>query len=119
MLRRYFQNSDVHMTRDSYFEMCEMLGQEPIDEEIPVEINDFPEVIQQSFVMYRILQDIWEPMGGSYMGKDFSIVFNLFDLYEIPPEERTLLISFMQSMDVTRANIIANKIKAKTPPTKK
>ena len=32
MIRRYFQNSDVHMDKAAYFEMCEMLGQEPVEE---------------------------------------------------------------------------------------
>ena len=117
MIRRYFQNTDVNMTKDTYFEMCEMLGEEPLEEEIPVDINDFPELVQQCFMIYRLLQDVWEPMGGSYMGKDFNIVFDLFDLYEIPQEERLLAISFMQSMDNVRSKLVSDKLKSKTPPT--
>jgi hypothetical protein len=104
------------MTKDAYFEMCEMLGQEPNEEEIPVELSDFPELVQQCFVIYQVLADNWDSMGGGYMGKDYSIVFNLFDLYQITePEEILLCLDFLQHMDGIRQKLIAEKIKAKNP----
>jgi hypothetical protein len=115
-LRRYFQNSDIHMSKDAYFEMCEMLGQEPIDEEIPVEIGDFPDLVQQCFVVYQILPDSWDSMGGGYMGKDYTIVFNLLQVYGVTdPEEILLVLDFLQHMDGVRQKLIAEKIKAKSP----
>jgi hypothetical protein len=104
------------MSKDAYFEMCEMLKQEPIEEEIPVEVGDFPELVQQCFVLYGILPDNWDSMGGGYMGKDYSIVFNLFNLYQITePEEVLLCMDFLQHMDGVRQKLIAEKIKAKSP----
>ena len=35
------------MTRERYFKMCEQLGQEPNLEEIPPDIEDFPEIAVQ------------------------------------------------------------------------
>lgn len=104
------------MSKDAYFEMCEMLNQEPIEEEIPVEVGDFPELVQQCFVLYGILPDNWDSMGGGYMGKDYSIVFNLFNLYQITePEEVLLCMDFLQHMDGVRQKLIAEKLKAKSP----
>jgi hypothetical protein len=104
------------MTKDAYFEMCEMLGQEPNEEEIPVELSDFPELVQQCFVIYQVLADNWDSMGGGYMGKDYSIVFDLFNLYQITePEEILLCLDFLQHMDGIRQKLIAEKIKAKNP----
>lgn len=102
------------MTKDSYFEMCEMLGEEPIESEIPLELSDFPELVQQCFVMYGILSDNWDSMGGNYLGKDYSIVFKLFDIYQVSdPSEKLLSLDFMQHIDSVRSKLISDKIKAK------
>jgi hypothetical protein len=104
------------MTKDAYFEMCETMGMEPIEEEIPVEIIDFPDLVQQCFVIYNILADNWDSMGGGYMGKDYGLVFNLFKVYQITePEEILLCLDFLQHMDGVRQKLIAEKIKAKSP----
>ena len=47
------------MTKDTYFEMCELLGNTPIASEIPVDFDDFPLEVQQSFTVYRMLRDDW------------------------------------------------------------
>lgn len=104
------------MTKDAYFEMCDMLKQEPVDEEIPIEMGDFPELVQQCFVVYNILPDNWDSMGGGFMGKDYSIVFNLFKVYAITdPAEVLLCMDFLQHMDGVRQKIVSEKLKAKNP----
>lgn len=104
------------MTKERYFEMCEMLGQEPIESEIPVEISDFPELVQQCFVIYGILSDNWDPMGGNYLGKDYAIVFKLFEVYDITDATEILLVmEFLQTIDNIRSKLISDKIKAKSP----
>jgi hypothetical protein len=106
------------MTKDSYFEMCEMLGQEPIDEEIPVDHNDFPLEVQQSLAIYNLLEDRWDSMGGGYMGKSYTPVFEFLKLYEVDPLEWLLVIEFLQHIDVVRSKLVAEKLKAKSPATK-
>ena len=102
------------MTKDSYFEMCEMLGEEPIEAEIPLELSDLPEIVQQCFVMYGVLSDRWDSMGGNYLGKDYSILFNLFDIYQVSdPSEKLLSLEFLQHVDNVRSKLISDKIKAK------
>lgn len=104
------------MTKSAYFEMCEQLNEEPIEEEIPLEMEDFPELVQQCFVVYGILSDCWDSMGGGYMGKDYSIVFNLFQVYGISDNSEVLLcLDFLQHMDGVRQKLISEKIKAKSP----
>jgi hypothetical protein len=106
------------MTKESYFEMCEMLGQEPIEDEIPVDINDLPFLVQQCMLMYGLLEDRWDSMGGGYLGKNFSTVFDLFKVYEIEDTESLLVLELLQHMDAVRSKIVAEKIKAKSPATK-
>lgn len=102
------------MSKDAYFEMCEQLGEEPLEHEIPLELSDFPELVQQCFVMYGILSDNWDSMGGNYLGKDYSIVFNLFDVYQVSDaSEKLLSLDFLQHIDSVRAKLISDKIKAK------
>lgn len=96
--------------------MCAMLGQEPIEEEVPIELDDFPNLLQQCFVIYAVLSDNWDSMCGSYLGKDYSIVFNLFQVYGIEePAEILLCLEFLQQMDSVRQKLVAEKIKAKSP----
>lgn len=106
------------MTKDSYFEMCELLGSEPIEEEIPVELDDFPDLVQQCFYIYSMLADTWDPMGGNYLGKNYQIVFELLHLYKIEDAEALLTLEFLNDMDQIRGEIIGEKIRQKTPATK-
>lgn len=104
------------MTKEAYFEMCEMLGSEPLDEEVPLELDDFPWLVQQAFVIYGMLSDIWEGMSGSYLGKDYSLLFNLFDLYGIDSaEEKLLATDFIKQIDAVRSKILYEKQKATKP----
>lgn len=104
------------MTKETYFEMCEMLGSDPVDEEIPLELDDFPWLVQQAFVIYGMLSDIWEGMSGSYLGKDYSLLFNLFDLYGIDSaEEKLLATDFIKQIDAVRSKILYEKQKASKP----
>lgn len=105
------------MTKASYFEMCETLGTEPNPDEIPVEQEDFPEFVQQVFNIYAMLSDQWDPMGGNYLGKNLSIVFRVFDLYEFTQQEQILAVYLIQLLDKTRAEIVYEKQNQKTPKT--
>jgi len=107
------------MTKERYFEMCEALGSEPLESEIPVDLDDFPEEVQQAFQIYYLLKDIWDTMGGNYLGKDTSTLFNFFDLYDIEKPNRLLIVNLIQQMDYARAKLISTKQKAKEPSSKK
>ena len=51
------------------------------------------------------------------MGKDYTIVFKLFDLYELEPGEILVAIQLLQYIDLTRSKSISEKLKAKSPAT--
>jgi len=107
------------MTKEHYFEMCEALGSEPEESEIPIDMEDFPEEVQQAFQIYYLLKDNWDTMGGNYLGKDTSTLFNFFDLYDIEKPNRVLILSLIQQMDYARSKLISQKQKAKEPSSKK
>ena len=58
------------MTRDRYLKMCEQMGQEPIEDEIPPDWEDFPTIAIQALTTFSDLGDRVVPDVG-YMGKDF------------------------------------------------
>lgn len=104
----------MHVTKQSYFEMCEMLGTEPIDSDIPVELEDFPIEVQQAFNVYKMLRDEWDTMSGSYLGKSFIGIRDLLETAEIEPEDQKFMVMLVRLIDQVRSQEI-NKLKSKKP----
>jgi len=111
------QNGAVHMTKESYFEMCEMLGTEPKEEDIPVELDDFPLEVQQALNVYRMLRDEWDAMSGTYLGKSLIGITEIMDATEIDLAERKLTITLIRMIDSVRQEQINTK-KANEKPAK-
>ena len=85
------------MTRERYFKMCEQLGQEPNLEEIPPDIEDFPEIAVQAMSTFSSLGDRVFPDIG-YMGKDFTTLPYYLDMYDIEDNELFLeLLTYLES----------------------
>lgn len=113
MLVSFFQNSSVGMTKDQYFEMCEALGTEPEDEEIPIEMNDFPDVVQEAIGVYYKLRDEWDTFNGTYMGKSYVGLSEIFNILDIEKCDRKYILDWISIMDNTRSKIISSQ-KSKT-----
>lgn len=109
------QNSNVGMTKDQYFEMCEALGTEPLESEIPVELDDFPIEVQQAFNVYRMLRDEWDTMSGIYLGKSLIGITEVLSATEIDPEDTKFITLLVRNIDQVRAQEINSK-KANTKP---
>lgn len=106
------------MTKVQYFEMCDALGTEPVDSEIPVEIDDFPQEVQQAIAVYYRLRDEWDTMNGVYLGKSYTGLGEIFDIFEIEREDRKLFLEWISALDAARSKVIeASKTKRsdKTP----
>lgn len=106
MLDSYFQNMNAKMTKDTYFEMCEALGTEPVESEIPVEIEDFPLEVQDAVNIYFRLRDEWDTMNGIYMGKSYAGLRDILDIYEIDHAERKYFLDWLSIMDSARSKAI-------------
>lgn len=105
------ENANLHVSKESYFEMCEMLGNEPVEEDIPVEYDDFPVEVQQALSVYRMLRDEWDPMAGAYLGKSFIGIHDSLDAAEVDQADRKHVISLVRIIDEVRSKIIAQKQK--------
>ena len=104
------------MTKDQYFEMCEMMNSEPIEEEIPIEYEDLHDEVQEAILVYNMLQDNWDSMNGIYMGKQIGGIKDIFDIMGVlDPKSCYSIISML---DRNRSEIL-NRKKNEKPATAK
>jgi len=103
------QNSNLGMTKDQYFEMCDMLGSEPNESEIPVEFDDFPIEMQQAFSAYKMLRDEWDGFSGVYLGKSLIGITEVLHATEIDPEDHKFITMLVRTIDEVRSQEINNK----------
>lgn len=106
------------MTRERYFEMCEMLGSEPLEEEIPIEFDDLPSEIQYCLMIYNLLQDCWDYMGGNYIGKSMAEFWKLVEIDQVPDPDRKYYYEVIVHIDSIRAEQIRAQQKSKQKPAK-
>lgn len=111
----FFKNIHAGVSKETYYEICEAMGSEPIDEEIPIELDDLPIEVQSAYYVYSYLQDIWEGMSGTYMGKSMSGIIDIFTLLEIEKDEQKLYLDLIKYIDNARSRQISeSKPKTKT-----
>lgn len=105
------------MTKQQYLEMCEMLGSEPLDSEMPVELNDLPLEVQEAYRVYTLLNDNWDGFGGNYLGKQMSGIMDIMNILEV--EDRVTTLNIIQLIDKYRMQTIQASQKAKKSATEK
>jgi hypothetical protein len=104
------QNSNLSVTKATYFEICEQMGNEPIESEIPVEFEDLPIELQQALLVYRLLQDQWEGMNGIYLGKSLVGIQDIFEYLEITDlVDKKFIFQLIKTIDGIRSEQINNK----------
>ena len=103
------------MTKDQYFEICEAMGNEPVESEIPVDFEDFPLEVQQAFNAYRMLRDEWDTMNGNYLGKSLIGVKDVLEATEIELSDQKFIIMLIRMIDAVRSDEINNKKKMEKP----
>lgn len=103
------------MTKEHYYDMCEMMESEPVESEIPVDYDDLNLDVQQVLEIYQMLQDQWDTMNGTYIGKNYSGALDIMELFEI--EDRKTTFNLLRKIDDYRARAI--KLKNPKPTTPK
>lgn len=87
------------MDIEKYLLICEQLGQQPDPAKMPLDSADFPVEVQVAFFMFALLSDSWDGMSGTYLGKDWSPIESLFNIYEV--EYRKSIFYFMKVYETT------------------
>lgn len=84
------------MTQERYFKMCEQLEQEPIEDEIPPDWDDFPPIVHSAMATFNMLGDRVYPEIG-YMGKDYTNLPYFIDQYE--PDDKEFFLVLLDWLD--------------------
>lgn len=100
------------MSKQDYLDMCEQLGNEPIESEIPVEFDDFPLDVQQALNAYKFMRDEWDGMNGVYMGKSLTGITEIFQFCNIAPDDRLIVFQLIKIIDSIRQEDINSKKKS-------
>jgi hypothetical protein len=95
--------------------MCEVMGNQPVEEEIPVDFDEFPIEVQQAFGIYRMLRDEWDSINGLYLGKSLIGIKDILEAMEIEPSEQKFIIVLVRMIDEVRSNEINSKKKSEKP----
>jgi len=81
------------------------MGHEPVEDKIPIEFGDFPPDVQEILEIYSFLPNKWEGMSGSYIGKDFGLLPELFNIYETVNKKFTLtLLVYIDRINIDLIN---------------
>lgn len=96
------------MTKSAYFEMCEALGSEPVEDEIPVDYEDFFVDVQEALGIYQKLKDDWDTMNGTYLGKNYAGILDIFTILDIPVEDHRTIFDLIGIIDKHRSKAIAD-----------
>tara|TARA_B100000085_G_C18562211_1_gene520029 strand:+ start:473 stop:805 length:333 start_codon:yes stop_codon:yes gene_type:complete len=91
------------MTRERYLEMCEQLGKEPKEDEIPPDFDDFPDIVPFAVNIFNLLGDrVVADIG--YLGKDYTNLPTLIQAYEIDDVEFLLeILNYLDSRAIERS----------------
>jgi len=91
------------MTRARYLKMCEQMGKEPDEAEIPPDAEDFPPIAMQALNTFACLGDRVYPDIG-FMGKDFTNLSHYMDIHGVEDKELFLeILTFLESRAIKRS----------------
>jgi len=78
---------------------------------MPLTDADFPVEVQVAFFIFNYLPDRWDGASGAYMGKDWSCLQIIFDLFQV--EDRSLTFQFMKIIEAVTIDTTNEKISQK------
>jgi hypothetical protein len=96
------------MTKDAYFEICEALGSEPIESEIPIDYEDFCLDVQEALGVYQKLRDEWDSMQGIYLGKSYAGILDIFTRLGVLVEDHKTMFDLVGMIDSQRSKDLAD-----------
>ena len=84
--------------------MMEQLGKEPVEEEIPPDWEDLPEIVVQAVSTFNMLGDRAYPEIG-YVGKDYTNLIHYLELYDVEDKEYFLeLLAWLDARAIKQSS---------------
>ena len=78
---------------------------------MPLEASDFPSEVQVAFFIFGFLEDRWDGMSGTYLGKSWSSLEYLFQLHEV--EEPKVMLYIIKMWESIIINYRSDKAEQK------
>ena len=92
------------MTQDRYLEMMEQLGKDPIEEELPPDISDLPEIMQLAIATFNLLGDRVYPEIG-FIGKDYTNLPHFIKIHGVTDIEFFLeILNWLDSRAIQKSS---------------
>lgn len=83
-----------------------MLGTDPVEEDVPLELEDFPVAMQVAFSVYQNLQDNWDSVGGNYLGKVKTNFVETLNILGVEQDNHREIFVLVNLLDSVRAELI-------------
>ena len=99
------------MNLEQYLQMCEQMVWEPKDDEIAKDPNDLSYNVQGALVLFNALPDIWEGMSGTWMGKDYSGLMDIMNIYKL--DNKKEIFTLLKTAENEASKFYAEKAKQK------
>lgn len=110
------------MDKEKYYQMCNDMNTEPVEDQIPQDYGDFILTTREVYDIFIKLPDIINSMTGDYMGKELSNIFTYFHLYGIEEDNWLLYIELLNYMievyTIEMSAKIKREVKAKEAEAK-
>ena len=71
------------MNYEQYVSMCEQMGWEVDESQVPKDASDLGYEAQQALLLFNALPDLVEGMNGIWLGKNYSGLGDIMDIYQI------------------------------------
>ena len=97
------------MNTEQYLLMCEQMGWEPREEDIPMEVDSLSYNSQCALILFQALPDNWEGMSGSWMGNDYSGLMDIMNIYQI--DNKKEIFELLKVAEVEASKYYAQKQK--------
>ena len=107
-LEKWQKHRDSKMDKNRYLSMMDELGKEPIEEEIPPAIEDFPEIVIDGINTFNSLGDRIYPEIG-YIGKDYTNLPLYIEMYKI--EDNDTFLEILLRLDAEAIKNSQEKLK--------
>ena len=91
--------------------MCEQMGWEPKEEDLPQDGSNLSLECQQALSVLNALPDIWDGMNGVWLGKDYSGLSAVMDIYGV--ESRREVFELLKEAESVLGKYYAQQLKSR------
>ena len=98
------------MNAEQYLQMCEQMGWEPKEEELPKDPSYLSYNIQCALVLFNALPDSYAGMSGTWVGKDYSCLEYVMNIYSMDDYKKEIF-TLLKIAEVEASKFYAEKTK--------